>query len=262
MNEFGIDSLQYSAGQQITQAEVNQISFLILKSGISSAGVPQMTTPAYFNQTMTTFSFFEPSVVLMHQNNKPIGAYFFSYAWNRASAEYEATIMCDSMDLLGNKPDWPLFLDWEKTGATQMAYYGAYEGCVYHGITPTSSMVQDISDGWKAVVESRGYHAGLYTSGSLASGLWGNTYLQNKRAQGLYYWEATWAANPMLSCDIWQSAGDQQWNGVTVDYDYVRDDRMWNIGPTPPTPPSTIPIWLKIYLAQRGENNGKRTILL
>ena len=175
MNEFGIDSLQLSAGQLITQAQVDQIDFLILKSGISSAGVPQMLTPAYFQQTMSTYQYFEPSVRLMRQNNKPTGAYFFSYAWNRASAEYEATIMCDSMDALTDKPDWPLFIDWESTGSTQMAYFGAYEALIYHGITPTAAIVQDVSDGWKSVVESRGYRAGLYTSGSLARDLWGNT---------------------------------------------------------------------------------------
>ena len=256
MNEFGIDSLQYSAGQQITQAEVEQIAFLILKSGVSSAGVPQMLTPAYFQQTMSTFQYFEPSVRLMRQNNKPTGAYFFSYAWNRASAEYEATIMCDSMDALTDKPDWPLFIDWESTGSQQMATFGAYEALLYHGITPTAQIVQDVTDGWKSVVESRGYKAGLYTSGSLASSLWGNTYIQAARANGLYYWEAAWGASTYLTCDLWQYAGDQQWNGVTVDYNRVMDDRIWSGGGS-----SNIPIWLMFRMA-RGENNAKRTILL
>ena len=257
MNEFGIDSLQYSAGQQITQAEVEQIAFLILKSGVSSAGVPQMLTPAYFQQTMSTFQYFEPSVRLMRQNNKPTGAYFFSYAWNRASAEYEATIMCDSMDALTDRPDWPLFIDWESTGSQQMATFGAYEALLYHGITPTAQIVQDVTDGWKSVVESRGYKAGLYTSGSLASSLWGNTYIQAARANGLYYWEAAWGASTYLTCDLWQYAGDQQWNGVTVDYNRVMDDRIWSGGGGS----SNIPIWLMFKMA-RSDNNAKRTILL
>ena len=256
MNEFGIDSLQYSAGQQITQAEVDQIEYIILKSGVSSAGYQQMTTPAYFQQTMTTYQYFEPTVRLMRANGKPTGAYFFSYAWNRASAEYEATIMCDSMDALSDKPDWPLFIDWEKTG-----YYdyrrGAYEGCEYHNITPTAALVQDVSDGWKSVVESRGYRAGLYTSGALAHDLWGNTYIQNKRSQGLYYWESTWGPSTYLSCDLWQYAGDQQWNGVTVDYNKVMDDRIWNGGGGS----SNIPIWLMLRMA-RSDKNAKCTILL
>lgn len=263
MNEFGIDSLQFSAGQQITQSQVDQIEYIILKSGLSSAGVPQMLTPAYFSQTMSTFQFFEPTVRLMKQNNKPIGAYFFSYAWNRASAEYEAQIMCDSMDALTDKPDWPLFIDWESTGSSQMASYGAYEALIYHGITPTAAIVQDVAAGWKSVVESRGYHAGLYTSGSLARDLFGSSFIQQQRSAGLYYWEAAWGVSqPFLSCDVWQYAGDQSWNGVTVDFNRVMDDRIWNLGPGPgPGPSSSIPIWLKLKMA-RSDQNAKCTILL
>lgn len=260
MNEFGIDSLQYSAGQQITQAEVDQIEYIILKSGISSAGVPQMLTPAYFQQTMSTYQFFEPTVRLMKANGKPTGAYFFSYAWNRASAEYEARIMCDSMDALTDKPDFPLFLDWESTGASQMAYFGAYEALVYHGITPEAQIVQEVTQGWKSVVESRGYRAGLYTSGSLARDLFGASFIQQQRQAGLYYWEASWSTQqPMVSCDVWQYAGDQSWNGVTVDFNRIMDDRIWNGGGGG----SKIPIWLLLKIAQqRSDRSGKCTILL
>lgn len=261
MNEFGIDSLQYSAGQQITQAEVDQIEYIILKSGISSAGVPQMLTPAYFQQTMSTYQFFEPTVRLMKANGKPTGAYFFSYAWNRASAEYEATIMCNSMDALTDKPAFPLFLDWESTGASQMAYFGAYEALIYHGITPTAQIVQEVTQGWKSVVESRGYRAGLYTSGSLARDLFGASFIQQQRQAGLFYWEASWSTSqPMVACDVWQYAGDQRWNGVTVDFNRIMDDRIWNTGPGPS---SGIPIWLLLKIAERNRGDKRGcTILL
>ena len=258
MNEFGIDSLQYSAGQQITQAEVDQIEFIILKSGVSSAGYQQMTTPAYFQQTMSTYQYFEPTVRLMKANGKPTGAYFFSFAWDRSSAEYEANLMCDSIDALTDKPDFPIFLDWEKTG-----YYdyrrGAYEGCLYHNITPTAALVQAVTLGWKSVVESRGYRAGLYTSGSLASTLFGSSFIQQQRQAGLYYWESSWSVSqPFMACDVWQYKGDTSWNGVIVDFNRIMDDRIWSGGGG-----SKIPIWLMLKIAQqRSDRSGKCTILL
>lgn len=257
MNEFGIDSLQYSAGQQITQAEVDQIDFIILKSGVSSAGVPQMLTPAYFQQTMSTYQYFEPTVRLMKANGKPTGAYFFSYAWNRASAEYEARIMCDSMDALTDKPEFPLFLDWESTGRSEStAVMGAYEALRYHGITPTTAIVQEVAQGWKSVVESRGYRAGLYTGADLALNLFTSSFIQQQRQAGLYYWEASWSlSQPAVSCDVWQYRGDQSWNGVTVDFNRIMDDRIWSGG-------GKIPIWLLMKIAQRSEHNAKCTIFL
>lgn len=263
MNEFGIDSLELSRYTMINQTMINQIDYLILKSGISSAGVPQMFTPQYFTQTMDTFANFEPSVRLMRQNGKPTGAYFFSYAWDRSSAEYEATIMCDSIDALTDKPDWPLFIDWESTGdSSTIAKMGAYEALQYHGVTPTSQIVQDVVDGWMSVVQSRGYKAGLYTGGYIGSALAGSSFIQSRRSSGLYYWEASWppATRPYVTCDIWQYNGDQYWNGIVVDYDRIMDDRIWHDSPIPPTP-SSIPIWLKMKMA-KGSGKSGNTILL
>ena len=263
MNEFGVDSLEFSRYTMITQSQVDQIQYLILKSGISSAGVNQMLTPAYFTQTMSTFALFEPSVRLMKQNGKPTGAYFFSYAWNRASAEYEAQIMCDSIDALTDKPEWPLFIDWESTGdSSDISKMGAYEALIYHGITPTSAIVHDVVDGWKSVVESRGYKAGFYTGGSIGSTLAGSSFIQDRRNNGLYYWEAAWppATHPYVTCDIWQYQGEQMWNGIRVDYNKVMDDRIWQGGGGGS---GNIPLWMMLYLKSRGEqNNGKYTVLL
>ena len=62
MNEIGIDSLSLAAYMPLTQAMVDQIAFMIQKSGTSSAGPQQVGTSAYFNQTMRTHTYFEQNV--------------------------------------------------------------------------------------------------------------------------------------------------------------------------------------------------------
>ena len=70
MNEYGVDSLQLSSGQLITQAQVDLINFLILKAGVYSSVPSDVNTSAFFNQTFTTFPYIIPSIQLMKSNNK------------------------------------------------------------------------------------------------------------------------------------------------------------------------------------------------
>ena len=265
MNEIGIDSLSLSQYMPLTQAMVDQIAFMIQKSGFSSAGASQVGSSAYFNQTMTTYQYFEQNVQLMHQNSKPIGAYFFSYAWDYNSAYYEATLECDSLDALTYKPDWPIFLDWEQA---------ARDALVAHGFPITSSRLESIVHGWRDGCVAKGYPAGFYTGAAIARDDFGAGLIQSLRSEGIYFWEAHYKVQTpyIVPYDVWQYyAGESNWGdpwmGTVVDWNKIGDDRMWNISPVPPTPPtppspSTIPIWLKIKMAQGGSSNGKCTILL
>lgn len=256
MNEYGVDSLQLSSGQLITQAQVDLINFLILKAGVYSSVPSDVNTSAFFNQTFTTFPYVIPSIQLMKSNNKPTGVYFFSYAWSYAAAQYEATLACDTMDGWSDKPDFPCFIDWESTGYHDYRA-GAYEALQMAGITPTASIVHDVTEAWMTVLQNRGYIPGLYTGGSLAGNLFGDSFIQSKRTQGLYFWEAAYNnVGPMHDCDIWQKSDSGDLLGVVVDDDYIKDDRIWNIIP------HGLPIWLKLFVANRGDTNGKCTILL
>lgn len=253
MNEFGIDSLQLSNGQMITQAQIDAITFFIPQVGWLNGAYNAVGTSAFFSKTMTVYQYSGPSVKAMRNNNKYAGVFFFSHAWNAASAIYEANKTCDIVDTYELPPNFPIFLDWESTGVPGT---GAWNALINAGITPTTALIQEVITAWKTRIEQRGYRAGFYTSGSLADTLVTNTWLQAQRANNLYYWEAVWAANPMHSCDIWQYNGDQMWMGVPVDYDKIQDDRIFNGGGS-----SNLPIWLKLKMA-RGSNNGKCTILL
>lgn len=267
MNEFGIDSLQLAAGQPMTQAMVDDIAFAIQKNGRSSKGPESIGSSAYFNQTFLTYDYFEQNVRIMHENNKPIGAYFFSYAWDYNSAYYEATLECDALRVLTYQPDWPVFIDWETASRNAVAA---------HGYAITSQRLQDIVHGWAQGCRDKGFIPGFYMGAAIARDDLGATAVQNLRAENIYFWEAHYdVATPyVVPYDIWQYyAGPDHtgtiWHGVKTDFNKIGDDRMWNIGPVPPTPPtppvpaSTIPIWLQLYMKQRGDNsNGKHTILL
>lgn len=264
MNEYGVDSLQLSAGQLITQAQIDLISFLILKAGVYSSLPSDVNTSRFWNQTFTTFQYVQPSIRLMKDSGKPTGVFFFSYAWSYAAAEYEARLACDAMDQWTEHCDWPIFIDWESTGRYSPAgAQGAYEALVTAGITPTASIGHDVVTAWMTVLRQRGYIPGLYTGGDLGRNLFGESWIQQKRQEGLYYWEAAYNnTGPMQACDIWQKSDRGDLLGVRVDDDYVRDDRIWNIGPGP-GPSSGIPIWLLLKIAERNRGDKRGcTILL
>lgn len=263
MNEFGIDSLQLAGDRPMTQAMVNAIAYAIQKNGVSSKGPEAIGSSSYYNQTFTTYNYFEQNVQIMHQNNKPIGAYFFSYAWDYNSAYYEATLECDALRVLTYQPDWPVFIDWETASRNAVAA---------HGYAITSQRLQDIVHGWAQGCRDKGYVPGFYMGAAIARDDLGSSAVQSLRAEGIYFWEAHYRVTTpyVVPYDIWQYNDNQTWiDGTIVDYNTIGDDRMWNIGPVPPTPPtppvpaSTIPIWLQLYMKQRGDNsNGKHTILL
>lgn len=251
MNEIGIDSLSLAQYIPLTQAMVDQIAYMIQKNGVSSAGGSEVGQPSYFNQTFSTYPYFEQNVQLMQQNHKPIGAYFFSFAWDYASAKYEAELECDALNAGTYKPDWPVFLDWEAVSR---------QAVVNAGFPITSARLSDIVHGWADGCRGKGFLPGFYTGAAIARDDFGNTLIQSLRAEGIYFWEAHYTTAPqpyVVPYDIWQYDDNDTWiDGAVVDWNRIGDDRMWEIGG------SSIPIWLKIYLANRGEPHGKRTILL
>lgn len=253
MNEFGIDSLQLANGQPLTQAMVDDIAYIIQKNGFSSSGPDDIGTAAYFNQTFTTYTYWEQNIQIMQQNNKPIGAYFFSYAWDYASAYYEAELECGGLAACTYQPDWPVFIDWETASKNAV---------IAHGYPVTSAMLSDIVHGWADGCRAHGYIPGFYTGAAIARDDFGATLIQQLRSENIYFWEAHYGvATPwIVPYDIWQYEDNEIWHGVYyVDYNKIGDDRMWNIGPGPG---SNVPTWLKIYLSKRGDNSGKCALLL
>ena len=246
MNEFGVDT---SFANYLTQEAVDDIEFFIHRIG--TLGTLYSGTSAYYNKTLNPDAACLPNIQLVQNtNNKPAGVYFFSYAWNNQSAEVEADKVCDILDAWGFNPHLGVYLDWENTGSGT----GSYENLINIGITPTSALLQGFFKAWCDRVRSRGYQPGFYTSEYIASNFLTNTWIQQQRQQNNWFWLAQWyVAVPSLDCDIWQYDDDEPFHGIVVDYDKCMDDRVLKHG---------IPIWLKLYIAQRGEQNAKCTILL
>lgn len=248
MNEFGVDT---SFAAYLTQSMVDQITFFIHRIG--TLGTLYSGTSAYYNKTLTPDAACRPNIELVQNTNgKPAGVYFFSYAWNNQSAEVEADKVCDILDSWNFDPRLGVYLDWESTGSGT----GSYENLINIGITPTASLLQGFFKAWCDRIRARGYQPGFYTNQWIIGSYLTNSWVQARRAANDWFWLAEWTSNPTptYDCDIWQYLNDQPWNGITVDYDRVRDERVLR-GPE-------LPIWLKIYLANRGGNNGKCTVLL
>ena len=247
MNEFGVDTIS-----AVNASIVNDSAFGIFRQGWF--GYTDMGTNAY--KTRTTWSGYDaaflPNMQAFQAAGKPAGVYFFSHAWDAASAKHEVDVTIQRCQQLGVTPDWPLFLDWESTGGAA----GSYEALVNIGITPTQSLIRTIFTAWCERCIERGYRAGFYTNQWIAASLLGTSYIDTLRNAGYWYWDAEWGvSNPWYNCDIWQSLNDRPMYGVNVDYNYVKDDRVWNGY-------SNIPIWLMLKMNQRGDRRGKCTILL
>lgn len=250
MNEIGIDSLSLARYIPLTQAMVDQIAYMIQKNGQSSAGGSEVGQASYFHQTFTTYPYFEQNVQLMQQNHKPIGAYFFSFAWDYASAKYEAELECDALNAGTYKPDWPVFIDWEQVSR---------DAVVAAGFPITTQRLSDIVHGWADGCRSKGFIPGFYTGAAIARDDFGSSLIQSLRAENIYFWEAHYYVQQpyIVPYDIWQYQDNDTWiDGAVVDWNKIGDDRMWNITG------SSLPIWLKIYLANRGDKHAKRTVLL
>lgn len=252
MNEFGVDT---AFANYLDQAAVDDISFGIFR--LTDLGYVGSGTSAYYNKSNTPDAACLPNMQLVQNtNNKPAGMYFFSHAWDATSAAFEANYCCDQLDAWGFTPRLGVYMDFERLAAS--GRIGSYENLVYIlGGTPSAALMQSIVSSWCTTILSRGYKPGFYMNMDPINAItdsWIQTNRYNAALGSPFFWLAQWAASPSWDCDIWQYKNDQPWHSITVDYNECRNDRIWTAG--------ELPIWLKIYLANRGGNNGKCTILL
>ena len=257
MNEFGIDTAFDE--NVLTQSMVDQIYFAIDR--LCDLGYVGSGTSAYYNKTATPDANCLPNMQLVQTtNNKPAGMYFFSHAWDATSAAFEANYCCDQLDAWGFNPRLGVFMDFERLAQTGRV--GGFENLIYiNGGWPSAALMQSIVSSWCTTILSRGYKPGFYMNMDPINAItdsWIQTNRFNPTLGEPFFWLAQWGiSSPSWDCDIWQYEEGQYhaWNGITADYNQCWNDRIWTTG-------STIPLWLKIYLANRGEKNGKCTVFL
>lgn len=252
---YGIDSAQLAWYQTITAAELAEIDFHICRIG--SMGQLYMGQSSWYNKTFTPDSYCLSNIQATQAAGKPMGVYLFSYAWDATSAIKEANVVCDTLDSWGVSLELPIFLDWESTGTSA----GSYESFqTYIGHTVTTAELETIFQSFHQRCINRGRRAGMYFNGWFYNYLLPSAWINSQRAAGNYFWLAQWqnTPDPPYDCDIWQYAGDKYYIGnVSTNYPV---DQNYLINPA--IVGGKLPIWLQLYLAQRGERNGKCTILL
>ena len=255
---FGIDSYQLAGGQVISSAQLAAIDFHIIRIG--TRGYGSMGSSAWYARSFSVDAYCLQNIQATQAAGKPAGVYVFSYAWDATSALREANDVCDVLDSWGVTTELPIFLDWESTGRPPGT--GSYEKYQdYLGSTITTATLQTIFTTFQQRCVARGRRAGMYFNGWFVGSLLPAAWIQSQRAAGNYFWLAQWqnTPDPPYDCDIWQYAGEQSWMGITADYNYIINPDVISGGGGS----SNIPIWLKIYMAQRGDSkNGKCTVFL
>ena len=255
--QYGIDSAQLAWYQTITAAELAEIDFHICRIGTRTS--INMGTSAWYNNTFDVDSYCLSNIQATQAAGKPMGVYVFSYAWDNASAIREANDVCDVLDSWGVSLELPIFLDWESTGRPPGT--GSYERYQdVFGTPVTTAILQGIFTSFYNRCQQRGRRAGMYFNGWFVNYLLPSAWINSQRAAGNYFWLAQWqnTPDPPYACDVWQYAGDKYYIGnVSTNYPV---DQNYLINPD--IVRGKLPIWLKIYLANRGGNNGKCTVLL
>lgn len=257
--KYGIDSYQLAQAQVITAQQLAEIDFHICRIG--TRGYGSMGSTAWYTRQFSVDAYCRANIQATQAAGKPMGVYVFSYAWDQQSAEREADDVCDILTSWGVSLELPIFLDWESTGSS-IGSYEMFQTQIGHTIT--TAELELIFTSFHGRVVQRGRRAGMYFNGWFYNYLLPGTWIEQQRAANNYFWLASWVNNPVNPpnpCDIWQYAGDKYYIGnvptnFQVDQNYIINDNVISGGG------SSIPIWLKIKLAQGGDKRGKHTILL
>lgn len=154
MKKFGLDISKHQGDIDIAALK-GQVDFIIIRAGYSNTVDPK----------------FERNYNLCKELSIPVGAYWYSYALNVASAKDEANSFLNA--LKGKQFEYPVYLDMEDADSYKKK----------HGYNFNNSKA--ISEAFCSVVESAGYYTGIYASKS-----WFDTYLKglDKYTKWIAHW--------------------------------------------------------------------------
>lgn len=254
--KYGIDSYQLAAAQVITAQQLDEIDFHICRIG--TRGYGSMGTSAWYNRQFSIDAYCRANIQATQAAGKAMGLYIFSYAWDQTSAEREADDVCDILDTWGITLELPIFLDWESNGSSTGSYE-MFQSQIGHTIT--TAELEIIFESFHQRCAQRGRRGGMYFNGWFYNYLLPAAWIEAQRAAGNYFWLAQWqnTSDPPYPCDVWQYASDRYYIGsittnFAVDQNYLINPNIIGGG--------SIPIWLKIKIAQGGDSRGRHTILL
>ncbi len=141
--------------------------------------------------------FFHANAAACNKLGIPCGAYWFSYAYTPEMARLEAVQLLQAARQ--HRMELPLAFDWE---------YDSRGYAIKHGITPSKTLVQEMTKAFCDEIEAAKYYCMVYTNVDFINQYFGEL------AGGRYdLWLASWprgsfdVTKPPRPCGIWQWGG-------------------------------------------------------
>lgn len=174
--------------------------------------------------------------------------YCASYAANADEARQEADFLIEALEKYGNKPELPLFFDWE--------YFSADYIKKQFGIEATPQLVQSITEGFCEQILAKGYETGVYLNKDYWDRFYTDSFFEQHPNYKIWYARPGYS-QPDKTCDLWQYASDNGaeygYTGGNIDKNILYSDYSQNGEIEPMKPLSVDPIRLKIGYASNGD---------
>ena len=173
-------------------------------------------------------------------------AYVASYAKDEAEAAEEADFLVSLVEKYGNRPELPLFFDWE--------YFSADYIKKQFGIVATKDLVQKITAAFCERIKEHGYAAGVYCNLDFMQRFYTPEFWAAHPDYNLWY-ARPGLAQPDKDCYLWQYASnngldDFGYNG-DIDKNILYGEYVEEIEPMKPL--SSEPVRMYIGFASPGD---------
>lgn len=174
--------------------------------------------------------------------------YCASYAKDSKEAAEEADFLIKTIEKYDNKPELPLFFDWE--------YFSADYIKKQFGVEATPRLVQSITEGFCEQVLAKGYDAGVYLNKDYWDRFYTDEFFEKHTDYKIWYARPGYS-QPDKPCDIWQYGSDRGsdfgYTGGNIDKNILVTDYIENGEIEPMKPLSADPVCLKIGYASNGD---------
>ena len=193
---FGIDISGWQGNYPLDKAQKEGVKFAILKGGGADTGY------CYKDNK------FERNYENAKKLKMPVGAYWFSYAFNKGQAEKEAEYFYQNC-LKGKQFELPIYLDVENKTQLNIG----------------KRALTDVVKAWLDYLEKKDYWVGIYSSLSYF-----NNYLYDNELQKYAHWVAQWSTKLSKDCGMWQFGGETNYirsnkvAGIVTDQNYMLFD--------------------------------------
>ena len=204
-NEKGLYGIDISTFQKPNSIDW-EIASKVLNFAILRAGFGRGNTDECFNSHYNN----------CFKYNIPVGLYWFSYAYNKTMAEYEAD--CVLRIVKQKKIEYPIYFDWE--------YDSRRFGESATKNTISNETVRRMAEAFCNKLEDNGYYAGIYCNADYRNNVYGESIFKEFDCWYARYGYSAESDKIALNAHMLQytSAGSVQGFNHTVDCNISRID--------------------------------------